>query len=231
MLSVGVFNVREKNLEATKQYRIVPSRYPPINLFESLVAPEELEILFEIESMTNDRLREEVGEISLVPVSECITGPGASPVMAAFTHIGNSSRFSEGSYGVYYAGMSVETAILETRFHREQFLSMTNEPVCELEMRCYIGTIQLPLHDIRAKAYKQYQLSDIASYPDCQRFAAEIRKKDSAGLYYKSVRDPKGECIAAFKPITISPACQGKHYLYKWDGLSIANVLEVKSVF
>jgi hypothetical protein len=231
MLSVGDFNVRRKNLHGTRQYRIVPSRYPPIDLFESLVAAEELDVLFEIESMTNDRLRDEVGEISLVPVSDRITGSGASPVMAAFTHIGKPSRFSDGSYGVYYAGLSVETAILETRFHRERFLSQTNEPVCELEMRCYIGNIQLPLHDIRGKAYKKYRVPDISTYPDCQKFAANLREKGSAGLYYKSVRDPGGECIAALKPIAISPVRQGRHYLYKWDGSCISNVLEVKSVF
>ena len=231
MVSVADFKVRRKNLHGIKQYRIVPSRYPPVDLFESLVSPEELDTLFEIESMTNDRLREEVGEIERVAVAERLTGPGASPVMAAFTHIGNPSRFSDGSYGVYYAGMSIETAILETRFHKERFLSMTNEPACELEMRCYVGTIQLPLHDIRGKAYKKYQSADISTYPQCQRFASDMKKTGSAGLYYKSVRDPDGACIAAFKPIAISPVRQGKHYLYKWNGLRIANVLEVKSVF
>ncbi len=58
MVSVGDFNARRKNLNGAKQFRIVPSRYPPIDLFELLVAPEELDILFEIESMTNESVCE-----------------------------------------------------------------------------------------------------------------------------------------------------------------------------
>lgn len=231
-MSSVAFNhtIRKRDLKGVRHYRIVPSRYPPTVPFEALVDPEELDILFEIESMTNDRLRDEAGEISMVAVSERLTGPGASPVMAAFTHIGNSSRFSDGSYGVYYAGLSTETAILETKFHREHFLSMTAEPACELEMRSYTGTIKLPLHDIRAKAYKQYRQPDINSYSQCWQLAEHLRHRNSAGLYYKSARDPQGECIAAFKPIAVSTVQQGKHYLYKWDGACIYSVLEVKSV-
>ena len=230
MLKGDSFKPRRKYLTDIKQFRIIPSRYPPIDLFETLVEPDELEVLFEIESMTNDRLRDEVGEIELIPAADRITGPGASPVMAAFTHIGHPSRFSDGSYGVYYAGLSVETAILETRFHRERFLAMTNEAPCELEMRCYVGTIKSSFHDIRGKAYEAFKSPNIASYPVCQSFAAYMRAKKSSGLYYKSVRDPNGECIAAFKPTAVSPAIQGKHYLYRWDGKEIANVLEVKSI-
>ena len=48
-------------------FRIVPSRFPPINLFEAVADPADLDAVYQIEAMTNDRLREEVGDISLVP--------------------------------------------------------------------------------------------------------------------------------------------------------------------
>ena len=37
-------------------FRIVPSRFPPISLFEAVVDPADLEAVYEIEAMTNDRL-------------------------------------------------------------------------------------------------------------------------------------------------------------------------------
>ena len=43
-------------------FRIVPSRFPPINLFEAVADPADLDAVYQIEAMTNDRLREEVGE-------------------------------------------------------------------------------------------------------------------------------------------------------------------------
>jgi hypothetical protein len=49
-----------------KAHRIIPSYYPPIDLFERIYdTPEELAIAFEIESMTNDRLLDEAGDLQL----------------------------------------------------------------------------------------------------------------------------------------------------------------------
>jgi hypothetical protein len=60
-------------------HRIVPSRYPPVQLFERLSEdPAEWETLAEIESLTNPRIRNEIGEIRLVPTDERVSGPGAS---------------------------------------------------------------------------------------------------------------------------------------------------------
>ena len=46
------------SLEGQTHYRIIPSTYPPINFFEDLVDPAEMEILWEIESLTNERLQQ-----------------------------------------------------------------------------------------------------------------------------------------------------------------------------
>ena len=92
-------------LDWEHQYRIIPSKYLPINFFESLVDSDLMEEALYIESLTNDRLRDEVGEITLVAPADRISGPGCSPVMAAFTHFSKESlnRLSDGSFGVYYA--------------------------------------------------------------------------------------------------------------------------------
>ena len=78
MPSAAERRVRRKNLDGTRHYRIIPSRYPPVGLFDTLVEPDELEVLFELEGMTNDRLRDEAGEIALVPVADRLIGPACS---------------------------------------------------------------------------------------------------------------------------------------------------------
>ena len=102
-------------------WRVIASRYPPINLFERLTAdPAVWDALMALEQLTNPRVRDEVGDIALVPPEERVSGPGASYVMAAFTHVNpKGSRFSDGSFGVYYAAAALETAIAETVFHFE----------------------------------------------------------------------------------------------------------------
>ena len=181
-------------------------------------------MLAELESQTNPRLRQEVGDLSLVPVADRIVGTGASPVMAAFTHIGFPSRFTDGTFGVYYAAAALETAIVETVFHFEEFLRSTNEERAVHEMRAYVGKINCELHDVR-EGYPS--LHDAASYRESQAFAQRIREKQSSGLIYNSVRHARGQCIAAFRPRVIGAVMQGPHLRYQWSGERIERFIRI----
>src|SRR3989338_8866564 len=75
-------------------YRLVSSSFPPISIFEDVLDPADLEQAYLIEGLTNDRLREEAGLLSHVATEDRISGPGSSPLMAAFTHVGAVSRFT-----------------------------------------------------------------------------------------------------------------------------------------
>lgn len=211
-------------LDWPHQFRVIPSEYPPINFFERLVNPELMEELFYTESLTNDRLRDEVGDIALVPAEDRIAGVGASTVMAAFTHVSSvsPSRFSDGSYGVYYAAKTLETAIEETKYHRARFLAYTKEDAGEVSMRVYMGEVIKPLHDIRGEGYEGLHTPD--DWVPGQMFGKDMKSINSWGIVYRSVRDPGGECIAALRPPAVSIPRQGAHLSYVWDGMQISHV-------
>ena len=212
-------------------YRIIPSRFPPINLFERVTDPADLETVLEIESMTNDRLRDEVGALNLVPPEDRISGPGTSPIMAAFTHLPPyGSRFTDGSFGVFYAGRTLDTSIAETKHHREVFLRATSEPRIELDMRVYAVDLDTMLHDIRGMKDTMAEVYDPSSYAASQALAIEIRTSGSSGLAYDSVRNPDGECAAIFKPRVLSNCRQERHLTYVWDGSSISTVYEKRDL-
>ena len=206
-------------------HRLVASHFPPISLFESVADPAELEVVYAIESLTNERLMEEAGVLWRVPPEDRVSGPGSSPVMAAFTHIGIASRFTDGSYGIYYGAKELKTAITETVYHRERFLSATQEPDTELTMRQYINTVSLAMHDIRCAP----ELHNPDSYTFSQKVAKQLRLQGSHGLIYNSVRDPGGECIAAFRPTAVTIPVQGGHFKYVWSGFhqKVSSVLIV----
>lgn len=207
-----------------KQFRIIPSKFPPINFFEKLVRPDQMEEIFYLESLTNDRLREEVGDISLVLPEDRVCGEGSSIVMAAFTHIGKKSRFTDGSYGVYYAAKDLKTAIVETVFWREKFLAYTSEAPGEIDMRVYVGKILKPLHDIRSNEFQH--LHDPDNHLPAQSYAFNLKSLGSFGIVYNSVRDKGGECIGALRPTAISIPMQSKHLAYVWDGTKISRIVE-----
>ncbi len=141
----------------------------------------------------------EASNLYLLDKGEWVTGPGASVVIASFTHTGQESRFSAGQYGVYYAALDEETAVVETVFHRERFLRKTSEAAIVIDMRCYRGKIQERLDDIRGKDYEHLSDPDISAWKVSQRFGAERRESKAFGLLYNSARHEEGECVAAFR--------------------------------
>lgn len=215
-------------LRSAKIYRVIPSQFPPIDIFERIVEPNQLEAAWYLESLTNDRLRDAAGDIALIKPEDRIVGRGSSVVMAAFTHIGKPSRFTDGSYGVYYAARSLETAVRETAFHRGNFLAATREPPAEIDMRAYVGRTHRPLLDLRAPRFKP--LHDPDDYRPSQRYAAERRKQNDWGFLYNSVRHAGGTCIAALRPPAVSIPLQGPALAYVWDGQRISKVYEKSEV-
>lgn len=204
-----------------RTYRLIPSRYPPIDLFERIADPADWELIAHIEGLTNDRLREEVGDISMVPVSERLTGPGASAIMVAFTHIGFPSRFTDGSFGVYYASNSFEGSLSEVLHHRTRFLLRTAEPKTQFDLRIYTGRLAAELHDIR-RGWPEFHDPD--SYVHSQALAKMLRAVRSSGIVFDSVRCASAENIAIFRPsiLAASPGrphvTQGSHVRVEWDG-------------
>lgn len=208
-------------------FRLVPTRFPPVSLFDRVAHPDDYAAIYLIESLTNQRIREELGEIHLVAPEDRIAGPGTTAIMAAFTHFNpEGSRFSDGTYGVYYAAHEVETAIAETAFHRARFLARTREAACEIDMRCYQSNVNAELTDIRGEHAKVRAVYDPDSYAESQRFGREDRASGSFGIVYDSVRHRGGQCAAIFRPKALAPYIQTAHYSYVWDGSTITECYE-----
>jgi len=205
-------------------FRLVPSRYPPIDLFERIADPTDWELLYELEAMTNPRLRQEAGQISMVPPSRRVSGPGASVVMAPFTHVGTCrpTRFSNGAYGVYYAGRKFETAVYEVAYHMGRFYAATADSPHEETFRTYKGRIDKAMHDLRGGDWSQFLDPDPEQYGEPQELGRRLRETGSNGIVYPSVRHAKGECIAAFWPDVVSIPIATKRITLKWNGKKIS---------
>lgn len=210
-------------------YRLIPSRFPPIQLFERVADPADLEEVFAIEALTNDRLRDEVGTLQLVAPEDRVTGSGAGYIMAAFTHVSPiGGRFTDGTYGAYYAGRDLETAIDETVYHRERFLRATAEAPIELDMRVLRARLEADLHELRGLQHTHPEIYHPDDYATSQALARRLRAAGSWGIVYDSVRRAGGECVAVFRPRALSRCQQAQHLGYVWDGTRIATVYEKK---
>jgi RES domain-containing protein len=207
--------------------RILPTRYPPVPLFERLGDPATWAVLAEVEALTNPRIREEVGSIAHVPVAERVAGPGASWVMGAFAHR-RPSRFSDGSHGVYYCADHEATAIAETRWHLGRFYAATLEPPLDVEMRVLVGSIDDRFHDLRRSGKWRAALHP-DDYTAGQLLGRNLRELGSRGVVYPSVRHAGGQCVGAFTPRAVGLPRQAGVLRYHWNGTRIDRVFDYRA--
>lgn len=213
-----------RRIDWPQAWRIIASRYPPIRLYERLTPdPTVWEALIAAEQLTNPRVRDEIGEIALVPPQERVSGPGASYVMAAFTHLNpKGSRFSDGSYGVYYAADALETAIAETTYHFARFARDSADPPRREDFRALVGEIRANLEDVAALPEDDRRaLLDPNDYAAAQAYARRLRNVGADGVVYPSVRRTGGECIGAFRPRVVGIPRQERHLKYSWNGREV----------
>jgi RES domain-containing protein len=160
-----------------------------------------------------------------VPPAERLFGPGSGPIMAAFTHPNPSgSRFSDGSFGVFYCARDRDTAVAETRYHSAKFLAATGEAPIRLQMRLYTVKAKGQVVDLRRAAGGMAEVFAPDDYGPGQSLGRRLRQEGTAGLAYPSVRRPGGECLAAFRPRLLSDCLHAAYLEYHWNGREIEAV-------
>ncbi|MBI4920689.1 MAG: RES family NAD+ phosphorylase [Devosia nanyangense] len=210
--------------------RIIRSAFPPIDLFEDIADPADWPLLIAAEQKTNPRVLEAIGRLDLVPARRRVSGPGASYRMAPFTHASpdRPSRFSDGSFGVLYAGNSTEVALFETIHHHQLFMVRTMEkPGWTSQFREIMLDVHGRLHDLRSRA--EPAVLDPGDYAAGQRLGAALRAAGSDGVVYPSVRRAGGACVGLFYPDLAVNAVQGRHLDYHWNGARVDYVRDAGS--
>jgi hypothetical protein len=212
-----------------KHYRLIPSRHPYIDVFDAHgLTDEEKAAIWDLQKRTHKR-HGGTGLARIRP-ADIATGHGAYYLNGPFIHTGRASRFTDGSYGVYYAAHELNTAIIETKYGYERVWRSSHLVPESFTFRALKGnTVHEKLYDIRNSIYyKRYLNPDISTYPRAQSFAAELRKKDldAYGIVYPSVRDADGECIAVFRGSAIPIPVQACLLTFDWNGSEVTTVSE-----
>ncbi len=201
-------------------YRIIPSKYPTVHVFDDVAVADDFNALYELQAMTNQR------------INSTVISPPNNYIHAPFVYLNpDGSRFSDGSFGVFYAGSSESVCIAETVYHQALFLGETNEPAQELDMRVIVVQLNANLYNLsgRQKAFPQYYHK--TDYSASQAYGIHLYNKDAEGIRFSSVRHKShDDAYAVFSEKVLSRANQLKHLVYVWDGISISNIYEKKII-
>ena len=194
-------------------FRLIASRFPPIDAFSTVASSTDLEAVMELEGWTNDRLVAE--RVARLPRAEWVFGvPNASVVMAAFLHAApEGGRFSGPHLGAWYAGGSIATAVAEVAHHlrRESVARGTSE--MRRVFRCYAARLQGDdFLDLRGRQQTHPDLYSGTSHDASQAFGENVRASARSGILYDSVRYRNGANIVAYRPRQITEVRQTDHY-------------------
>jgi RES domain len=207
-------------------HRIVCNRHPAISLFEDIADPADWNAILSALAKTDPAAARDVGNLGLVPPARRVAGPGASWAMAPFTHVSHDrpSRFSDGAYGLYYAGDRLAVAIYETIHGHEQFMRRTAEPPGWTSDFLHLtGALDARLHDVDALPSRADVL-DPANRDHGRALGRALRTAGSDGVVYASVRFPEGTCVGLFWPDVAGIPAEGDAYAYEWDGARVTRI-------
>lgn len=132
----------------------------------------------------------------------------AAAIRWPFEHPGHS-RYSAGSYGVWYGAASIETSVRETvhHFRRNTLASavaaQSTRPIVQ-ERRVHLVRCNALLVDVRARTRKEPQLLHPEDYSYCQALGRELREAGMPGVLTYSARQAKSEVVAVFTPTVLS---------------------------
>lgn len=184
-------------------YRLIPYRFPPIGLFDTVATAADLEAAMELAGWTNDRLVAE--RIARLARSEWVYNrANASVVMAAFLHAPpTGARFTGPDLGAWYASGDIRTAAVEVGHHLRREAVARHVPKQSRVFRAYSARLDGDHVDIRGRQAEVPELYRPDSYAASQSFGEAHRKEGRIGILYDSVRIKGGVNVVAFRPSRI----------------------------
>ncbi|MGO8154559.1 RES family NAD+ phosphorylase [Rhizobium leguminosarum] len=193
-------------------YRLIPSQFPPIGLFETVTRVADLEAVMELVGWTNDRLVAD--RIQRLPEDQWVYGvANASIVMAAFLHVApGGMRFNGPDLGAWYAADDLRTAAAEVGHHLRREALARGVATMARTYRSYSANLIGDYLDVRGEERLRPDVYDGTSYAASQVLGEEVRSSGGAGILYDSVRLRSGVAIVAHRPRNIRDVVQADHF-------------------
>lgn len=193
-------------------FRLIPSRFPPVGLFDTVATAADLEAVMELAGWTNDRLVAE--RAARLPRAEWVYGrPNASVVMAAFLHVApGGMRFNGSDLGAWYAAQELTTAIAEVAHHLRREAVAMGAARMSRQYRTYTARLEGGYLDIRGQQAARADVYAPSSYGASQVLGEQVRASGDAGLIYHSLRRLGGVNVVAYRPRNVLEVAQADHF-------------------
>ena len=196
-------------------FRLIPSRFPPVEVYEGIVANDRVEDLVRVEIRTNPRLRSE---------SKLIGAAGGPPPpklqnwnLAPFKYLNpEGSRFFGAARPALELAEDRQTALAVSVARRQRFLARTGEPPIGLDMRMLKTPVRGRFLDLR-------HVSPDAGHEERRRVGDSVPDAVDGVLYHPAER-PSATCVAVLRGETLGRSIQDAHFRFFWNGARVATL-------
>ncbi len=133
----------------------------------------------------------------------------------------SGSRFSDGSFGVFYAGFDLETCIAEMAYYQVKNLRQSGAP----GMRVHFSALRCRMsgHFVDVRSGHD-ALHSPDNHSEGRAFGMAAKRAGADGIANRSVRKAGGECVAIFRRQCILSCARGGLVAFEWDGEKLATL-------
>jgi hypothetical protein len=200
--------------------QLIPSRFPPVDVYERLELPELRAAALELEQHTNPRL-------AAMKHIETPSKPGdkAAHQFQNWNHAPFVYKNPEGShflgpaYGVAEMAVDLTAALLFAVQRREEFFGRTNEGAMGQDMRVLCRRVTGTFTDLTA-------LDPALAQAERWKIGQKLYNDGATGVIHRRPAFAEHRFLSVFDGTALGRALQGAHYRFVWDGKTVKSIYD-----
>lgn len=219
--SISTLSVDTDQFEMTSidltWHRLIPSRFPPIRVYERIAANDSHDAITSLEILTSPRVRARKRLIGIGAVDE------ASPQIQNWNHAPFTYQNPEGStlfkptIGVLELFDTLQTALAVSVQRRERFLRSTGMPKMGLDMRVLKTRVAGNFVDLRGTALPEERQARWI-------LGDKFYEANIDGVLFDCPARSGSTCLSLLNGSLLNRTMQADHFRFIWNGEIISSL-------
>jgi hypothetical protein len=198
-------------------HRLIPSRFPPVPLYERLGSPEIQAAAAAFEALTNPRLRA-LDRLAQEGAATTQSNGAQNWNMAPFEYPNpEGTTFLSPAFKVLDLVEGLLPALVVAVLRREEFLGGSQEAAIDVEMRTLVHPVKGRFVDLTGVPFEGDQAKR-------WKLGAELYNSEVQGIVFHRPDLAGARAVSVFDQNALGRAVQSDHFRFVWNGEGIQRI-------